>query len=165
PPDVTQWLGFDGVSSVERRHALDLEHNAQFHLESAHHYLVYGAAFTTFLKKGVGFEAAARFNVAYYISRWERWTDPAYAPAVIVLLSAYDPCWTASPEDGIKPPVLRANVLVRAVVVPAGQHTVSFRYRTPLLTAGAGVSLLGCAICVAMLLQAGRHARRHQFIS
>jgi len=255
PPDVTQWLGFDGVSSVERRHALDLEHNAQFHLESAHHYLVYGAAFTTFLEKGVGFEAAARFNVAYYISRWERWTDPAYAPAVIaelpeydlalvrnpipakpraylsrrperstvpvepaalllrsdflnndldvvetaaslpdsasggqatieryepelvrvrvdtpepavlILLDAYEPGWTAALEDGIKLPILRANVLVRAVVVPAGQHTVSFRYRTPLLTAGAGVSLLGCAICVAMLLQAGRHARRHQFIS
>jgi hypothetical protein len=72
-------------------------------------------------------------------------------PAVLVLLDAYDQGWTASLEDGIALPILRANALVRAVVVPAGTHVVTFTYRTPLLTAGAWASLTGCLLCIGLI--------------
>jgi hypothetical protein len=51
---------------------------------------------------------------------------------------------------------MRANALARAVVVPAGDHLVTFSYQTPLLKAGAGASLLGGLICLAMIGQAVR---------
>ena len=51
-------------------------------------------------------------------------------------------------------PILRANALVRAVIVPAGVHTVTFRYETPLLRVGAAASLVGCALCLALLARA-----------
>jgi len=77
-------------------------------------------------------------------------------PAVLVLLDAFDQGWTATLEDGVKTPILRANALVRAVVVPAGNHVVTFSYQTPLLNAGAWVSLAGVLLCIGMLA----HVRR-----
>src|SRR5207247_4298543 len=75
-------------------------------------------------------------------------------PAVLILLDSFDKGWTATLENGAEMPILRANVLVRAVVVPAGLHMVTFRYETPLLWAGAGASLTGCLICLAMIAHA-----------
>jgi hypothetical protein len=51
----------------------------------------------------------------------------------LVLNDPYHPWWRAS-VDGAEAPILRANVLFRAVAVPAGRHTVRFKFR-PLLGA------------------------------
>jgi uncharacterized membrane protein YfhO len=81
-------------------------------------------------------------------------------PAVLILLDAFDQGWTATLESGRVLPIMRANALVRAVVVPAGLHRITFRYETPLLSAGAGASLTGCLICLAMIARARRERRR-----
>jgi uncharacterized membrane protein YfhO len=83
-------------------------------------------------------------------------------PAVLVLLDAFDEGWTAALENGTPVPILRANALVRAVAVPAGLHTVTFRYETPLLGAGAGASLTGCLLCLAILARARGGTRKSQ---
>jgi len=257
PKDLMHSLGYYGTKSVERRQALDLEHNAQLHLETLAPYLPgYSTEFAVManaaMERGSGTAAAARFNVSYYIGRRYHLDDPrlaqvritelpdydlalfrnpvpakpraylsqrperaaapvdpaaligrpdfldgqvdvieapattlpgpvpdgaavieGYAPeevrirvetpqsAVLVLLDAFEKGWTATLENGLELPILRANALVRAVVVPAGLHLVTFRYQTPLLLAGAVVSLLGCAVCVALLVGA-RRGRRAQ---
>ncbi|TAL11966.1 MAG: hypothetical protein EPO02_02980 [Nitrospirae bacterium] len=79
-------------------------------------------------------------------------------PAVLVLLDAYDQGWTAALEDGAPLPILRANALARAVVVPAGAHVVTFSYRTPLLTAGTWASAAGVLLCVGLVARARRRA-------
>ena len=78
------------------------------------------------------------------------------APAVLVLVDAFDPGWRATLETGEALPVRRANLVMRAVVVPAGEHRVTFTYRTPLLEAGAGASATGLALCLALLASARR---------
>jgi uncharacterized membrane protein YfhO len=81
-------------------------------------------------------------------------------PAVVILLDSVDKGWTATLESGLALPILRANALVRAVVVPAGAHLVTFSYQTPLLKAGATVSLVGCLLCTGLLTH-GRWRQRH----
>lgn len=71
--------------------------------------------------------------------------------AVLVLLDSFEQGWTATLESGVEIPILRANALVRAVVVPAGEHVVVFSYQTPLLKAGAWASLTGVLLCVGLL--------------
>jgi len=51
-------------------------------------------------------------------------------PGVVVLNEAWDPGWRAY-VDGAPAPVLRVNMLHRAVVVPAGAHEVEFDYAPP----------------------------------
>jgi hypothetical protein len=52
------------------------------------------------------------------------------------------PGWTAT-VDGIPARIYKANVMVRAVRVPAGKHEVEFCFRSFPLRAGGAVSLLG----------------------
>lgn len=245
PKNVERVLGFHG-DTVERRHALDLEHNTQFHIETPHAYLPgYSTALQTILPRKVGIEVAARFNVVYFVGyrfrfqhpqfanalvaslpvydlvlarnpapvkpraylskKPERVTTPVdpkaliirpdflsgevdvietpgptlpgpaiegsavierYAPeevrvrvdtprsAVLILLDAFDKGWTATLDGGAELPILRANALVRAVVVPAGGHVVTFSYQTPLLKAGAWASLAGVLLCLGLLAHA-----------
>jgi hypothetical protein len=57
------------------------------------------------------------------------------APRVLVLGDNIAPGWSAT-VNGRETPLMTANYTFRAVVVPAGQATVIFRYRTPGLIAG-----------------------------
>jgi len=81
--------------------------------------------------------------------------------AVVVLLDAFDKGWTATLESGAELPILRANALVRAVVVPAGTHVVMFSYQTPLLKAGAWASLTGVLLCIGLIAHASYWRKRH----
>ncbi len=63
--------------------------------------------------------------------------------AILVLVDAFEPGWTARLEGGDALEIFRANGLVRAVLVPAGRSQVLFRYETPWLRLGACLSGLG----------------------
>ena len=78
----------------------------------------------------------------------------------VVLADTFRPGWVAL-VDGEPSPVLRAQWSMRAVAVPAGEHTVQFRYRPRSLATGALISALGFAALVALIV-AGRWLRRRQ---
>jgi len=256
PEQVYRWVGYHGAASIDRRQAVDAEHNAQFHIETATRYLsVPSPSFLSLLQQRPGMEVAARYNVTYYIGRTPHFqkqrfagafvaerpdydlalfrnpvpakpraylsrrpersaapVDPAVMitrpdfldgevdvietsdetlpgpalaghaaiehytpenvrvrvdapkPAVLVLLDAFGRGWTATLENGVATPILRANALVRAVAVPAGNHVVTFRYETPLLRAGAAVSLTGALLCLALIARARRRTRQSRGI-
>jgi hypothetical protein len=66
------------------------------------------------------------------------------APGWLVAVEGYDPAWTAR-VDGMAAPVLRANLLFRAVPVPSGPHRVELRYRPPLLALSGALSAAALA--------------------
>ncbi|NVJ25214.1 YfhO family protein, partial [Myxococcus sp. AM011] len=72
----------------------------------------------------------------------------AFEAAVLVVNDAFQPGWTAT-VDGSEVPILPANVAVRAVAVPAGEHRVEMRYRTPGLRVGL---LIGLGTLLALCL-------------
>ncbi len=80
-------------------------------------------------------------------------------PGYLVLLDRFDPDWHATLDDR-EVPILRANLMFRAVQAPVGQHEVRFYYRQRGLKAGvilSGLTLLFLAIAYAM----GRPGRRN----
>ena len=91
PQDIMPTLGFYGSASVERRQALDVEHNATFHLESAMPYLAgYSTQLAEALNKRMEFAAAARLNVSYYIGRRYHLKGPGLARLLVAELPPYD---------------------------------------------------------------------------
>lgn len=64
----------------------------------------------------------------------------ADAPGWLVLSDRLYPGWTAT-VDGRDAPILKANVLCRAVKLDAGKHVVSFRFRPKPLRDGALISV------------------------
>jgi hypothetical protein len=55
----------------------------------------------------------------------------ATAPSVLLLNDKYDANWKVS-VDGQPASLLRCNYVMRGVQVPAGDHTIEFRYEPPL---------------------------------
>ena len=80
-------------------------------------------------------------------------------PAMLVVLDNYFPAWKAF-VDGREVPVHRANFTFRAIAVPAGEHTVTFRYVPTELRSGAAISLVLLALLLATVLIGAWRERR-----
>ena len=71
-------------------------------------------------------------------------------PGYLVLSDTHYPGWKAW-VDGGAAPILRANLLFRAVALEAGEHTVEFRYQPASLRWGAVISLAALVALMAGL--------------
>jgi uncharacterized membrane protein YfhO len=76
-----------------------------------------------------------------------------------MLSEVYYPAWKAY-VDGERVPLYRADYLIRAVPVPAGEHTVELRYESWTLRLGTVVSLLAGLILAALVLARIRNRRK-----
>jgi uncharacterized membrane protein YfhO len=77
---------------------------------------------------------------------------------LLVLADTYYPGWKAE-VDGEEVPVERVDYLLRGVPVPAGAHTVVFRYEPLSWTIGWVVSLLALLGLAVALVAGGRRRR------
>ncbi len=72
-------------------------------------------------------------------------------PALLLLSDMMVPGWTAK-IDGQTTPVLNADLVLRAVAVEAGKHTVHFQYSDPGVKRGLTLSIAGGILTLIMLL-------------
>ncbi len=79
--------------------------------------------------------------------------------ALLVLADTWDEGWEAE-VDGRETPILRANVMFRAVPVPAGEHTVVFRFRPACARNGFVVTLLSIAAVAGWAVKSFLASRR-----
>lgn len=73
------------------------------------------------------------------------------APGFLVLSDTYYAGWSAK-VDGEKTPIYRANSLLRAIYVPAGMHTITFKFMPLDFVVGGIISLTTLFFCVIGLL-------------
>jgi hypothetical protein len=81
------------------------------------------------------------------------------AAGLLVLSEVYYPAWKAY-VDGEPVPLLRADHLLRAVPIPAGEHLVELRYESSALKAGAAISLIAYAALVGLVVTRARPWRK-----
>jgi len=74
----------------------------------------------------------------------------AGGPALLVVSDVDYPGWHAR-VDGRAAPILRANYILRAIPIPAGDHTVTLTFFPETFAAGAAVSLIS-VLAVALFL-------------
>lgn len=102
-----------------------------------------------------------------YRPNYLRYTYEADAPALAVFSEIYyDKGWKAF-VDGREAPYLRADYVLRAMELPAGQHTVEWRFRSPgwasaeAVTLAASLAILTAALAALVyLLKNKSHERR-----
>ncbi len=83
----------------------------------------------------------------------------APVPALLVLADMLTPGWRAE-VDGRPVRLLRADLVLRAVAVPAGEHEVRFHFVDPAVRRGLTLTLVGLAGALALIVAAGRLRRR-----
>jgi hypothetical protein len=81
------------------------------------------------------------------VTVWVRADEARY----LVLTDSYFPGWQAR-IDGAPVEIERADYLFRAVRVPAGEHTVEWRYQPTSLMVGATISAIGLAATIALAM-------------
>lgn len=74
------------------------------------------------------------------------------SPGFVVVADTLYPGWTAT-VDGVAAPIFPANLMFRAVAVPAGRHTVVMKYRSSWLGLGSMLSIVGSVM--ALVIAAG----------
>ncbi|MBN1992986.1 MAG: YfhO family protein [Anaerolineae bacterium] len=72
-------------------------------------------------------------------------------PALLIFSEIHYPGWQAE-IDGQPAPLLRANYALRAVPVPAGEHTVRLTFRPPTFLVGAIVSAMAFFVIIILLV-------------
>jgi O-antigen/teichoic acid export membrane protein len=87
--------------------------------------------------------------IAYGNTRVTVQTAASSAGGVLVLGDVFFPGWAAT-VDGAEAPLLRANGLLRAVVVGPGEHTVEFRYRPLSVRVGGLLTAISLAVLAAL---------------
>ncbi len=86
------------------------------------------------------------------------WQVNASGDALLVLAENDYPGWRAL-VDGADAPIMRANVVMRAVGVPAGTHLVEFVFDPPSVKLGAALSLVSLAALAGALAWSAIRAR------
>jgi hypothetical protein len=81
------------------------------------------------------------------------------SPAILVLSEVYYPKWKVT-VDGAEAEMLKADYVLRAVALPAGDHEVVFRYDTSTLKRGLWISVLTLGAAVVVLAASAAPAIR-----
>jgi len=76
-------------------------------------------------------------------------------PAFLVLTDTYYPGWRAY-VDGEETTIYRTNGLVRSVLVPGGDHTVTFSYLPKSFLMGVAISLITTGLLLGLILYSRR---------
>jgi hypothetical protein len=82
-------------------------------------------------------------------------------PALAVFVEQYDKGWQAT-VDGQAVPILRANLIMRAVALQPGEHRIAMEFRTPGLRVGALLTLLSLMVLGILATAGWLSARRAQ---
>lgn len=97
-------------------------------------------------------QGTGEIRLTEYRPNYLRYDYTADAPSVAVFSEIYyDKGWTAY-VDGNEAPYFRADYILRAMELPAGRHTVEWRFRAPHWRAAEAVTLISS---LAILLGAG----------
>lgn len=96
-------------------------------------------------------EPAGSCQLTSYSQRRLQARCQATRDALAVFVEQFDPGWRAT-VDGAPSPVTRANLVMRAVRVTAGDHTITLEYHAPGLRLGLAITLLTLAGLLALVL-------------
>ncbi len=103
--------------------------------------------------------SADRATVTGYEADRIRLETATGARGLLVLSETYYPAWKAY-VDGEPVPIYAADHVLRAVPVPAGEHSVELRYESWSLRAGLAVSLAAYLALVALVVSGARRHRK-----
>lgn len=89
-----------------------------------------------------GYDSAATIRLISHSPRRMRYQSESATDGLAVFSEIYYPIGWKATVDGKEVPVLRANYVLRALQVPAGKHTIEFRFDPPSYVAGNTVTTI-----------------------
>jgi hypothetical protein len=98
-------------------------------------------------------DSAATIDIAERKPNYLKYESKSSGPGLAVFSEIFYPGWIAT-IDGKEMPILRANYILRALEVPAGTHTIEFRFEPKAYTVGNKVTMASSWLALFILLGA-----------
>lgn len=97
-------------------------------------------------------DSTARVELTSYLPNHLTYSYESTTPQCVVFSEIYYPEGWDAFVDGVAAPHFRADYILRAMVVPAGQHTLEFRFEPPKYIWGERIALAGSLMMVLLLI-------------
>ena len=97
-------------------------------------------------------DSAANIRLTEYMPNYLKYQYSSATEQLAVFSEIYYRDGWKAYVDGKEQPHFRANYILRAMVLPAGSHTVEFRFRPSSFITGNMVSLAGSGILILLIL-------------
>ncbi|MFI3304970.1 MAG: hypothetical protein R3Y68_00480 [Rikenellaceae bacterium] len=100
----------------------------------------------------VRYNPNAKIKIEEYHPHYQRYSYTAEGETLAVFSEIYyDKGWSAY-IDGVEAPYIRANYILRAMELPAGEHTVEWRFRAPRWGVVNGITLISSLVILLSLI-------------
>jgi hypothetical protein len=96
-------------------------------------------------------DSTAVIEITEHKPNYLKYESQSQNPGLAVFSEIYYPGWKAT-IDGKEVPVLRADYILRALEVPAGNHTIEFRFEPKAYTVGNKVTMASSWLALLILL-------------
>lgn len=113
------------------------------------------------LKGNIGADSTASVRLLTYKPNYLKYRSQNSAQGLVLFSEMYYPHGWKSFVDGKEVPHFRANYAIRAMIVPAGTHTIEFRFEPEVVQTGGAISLVSTILMV-LLLAGGIYYERKQ---
>ncbi|MDR2894854.1 MAG: hypothetical protein LBU97_05280 [Alistipes sp.] len=160
--DGVAWV--DGAAAeLDALETADLRHEAIVDQRFREAMIAASSGQTTNTDPSADTTQTASIRLVEYRANYLRYETSAPTDRVAVFSEIYyDKGWRAY-IDGVEAPYLRADYILRAMIVPEGTHTVEWRFRAPRFALVEGITL-ACSLAVLAWLAAGvalQHRQRN----
>ena len=96
-------------------------------------------------------DASAQVRLLHYAPNYLKYSFQSKAKQLVVFSEIYYPKGWEAFVDGKRVPYFRADYLLRALVVPAGQHTLTFKFEPKVWFVGEKVSLVSSVLLLLLI--------------
>ncbi|UCH85143.1 MAG: hypothetical protein JSW50_05490, partial [Candidatus Latescibacterota bacterium] len=104
-------------------------------------------------------KSGARATIEYYSLNEIRIDAMLPEPAILMISEVFYPRWKAF-VDGEEAETIKANYILRALALPAGDHEIVFRYDSSLVRKGLMITVTALSVMVLIILVSALSARR-----
>ncbi|MBL3657474.1 YfhO family protein [Fulvivirga sediminis] len=137
------------VESIKKVNSADEEFDSTCEINPAKEAVIDISKFTP---AEAGYDASASITLSEYKPNELVYESNSSKDGLAVFSEVYYPIgWTAT-IDGKEVDIMRANFVLRALNVPAGKHTITFKFEPKAYTVGDSVTLASCIILLLVFL-------------
>ncbi len=108
------------------------------------------------------FDCEGAIIMEEYAPHYQRYGYTSPSPSVAIFSEIYYPKGWRAYIDGVESPYFRANYLLRGMELPAGEHTIEWRFRAPQWVLIEGITLTASLIILLSLIGLAVMAWREQ---
>lgn len=100
----------------------------------------------------IDYDSSSRIELTQHTPKYLKYESTSQTQSLAVFSEIYYPKGWKATIDGQPADILRANYVLRAMVIPAGTHTIEFRFEPVVYLIGNKITIISCWLLVVIVV-------------